>query len=69
MAERIEKEGERAVADWKKVLTAGGTLDPVDFAREAGVDVTTDDALKKTIQTIGGMIDELWQLSEELGEI
>ena len=69
VAERIEKEGERAVADWKKVLTAGGTLDPVDFAREAGVDVTTDDALKKTIQTIGGMIDELWQLSEELGEI
>ena len=69
VAERIEKEGERAVADWKKVLAAGGTLDPVDFAREAGVDVTTDDALKKTIQTIGGMIDELWQLSEELGEI
>ena len=69
VAERIEREGGVAVEDWKKVLAAGATLDPVSFAREAGVDVTTDEPLKKTIQTIGDMIDELWSLSEELGEI
>ena len=69
VADRIEREGESAVSDWKKVLAAGGTLKPIEFARQAGVDVTTDEPLKKTIETIGGMIDELWTLSEELGEI
>lgn len=69
VADRIEKEGQVAVEDWKKVLTAGGTLEPVEFARQAGVDITSDAALKKTIQIIGSMIDELWTLSEELGEV
>ena len=69
VADRIEKEGQTAVEDWKKVLTAGGTLEPVEFARQAGVDITSDAALKKTIQIIGSMIDELWTLSEELGEV
>ncbi|MBR6478476.1 MAG: oligoendopeptidase F [Lachnospiraceae bacterium] len=69
VAERIEREGEIAVADWKKVLTAGGTLDPVEFACQAGVDIRTDEPLKNTIATIGSMIDELWDLSEQLGEI
>jgi oligoendopeptidase F len=69
VADRVENEGQVAVEDWKKVLTAGATLEPVEFACQAGVDITTDAALKKTIQIIGSMIDELWTLSEELGEI
>lgn len=69
VAERIDAEGMPAVEDWKRVLTAGATLTPVEFAKEAGVDVTTDEPLKKTIRTIGNMIDELWNLSCELGEI
>lgn len=64
VAERIEKEGAPAVADWKKVLTAGGTLDPVEFAAQAGVDITTEEPLLRTIETIGGMIDEICRLSE-----
>ena len=64
VAERIEKEGAIAVEDWKKVLTAGSTLDPVEFAAQAGVDITTDEALLRTIETIGGMIDEICRLSE-----
>ena len=69
VAERIDAEGMPAVEDWKKVLTAGATLTPVEFAKAAGVDVTTDEPLKNTIRTIGNMIDELWNLSGELGEI
>ena len=63
VAERIDSEGMPAVEDWKRVLTAGATLTPVEFAREAGVDVTTDEPLQKTIEWIGNMIDELWSLS------
>ncbi len=66
VAERIEKEGVSAVEDWKKVLAAGGTLTPVEFAAQAGVDITTDAPLLRTIETIGGMIDEICRLSDEL---
>lgn len=63
VAERIEHEGEKAVEDWKKVLTAGSTLKPKEFALQAGVDITTDEPLLKTIETNGNMIDEICRLS------
>lgn len=66
MCKRIEKEGMPAVEDWKKVLAAGSTLDPVGLAALGGVDITTDAALLDTIETIGGYIDELWRLTEEM---
>ena len=68
VSKRIQKEGQAAVEDWKKVLRAGGTLDPAELAALAGVDITTDAPLIDTIETIGGMIDEICRLTEELGE-
>lgn len=63
---RIEAQGESAVEDWKKVLRAGSTLDPVGLAALAGIDITTDQPLMDTIETIGGYIDEICKLTEEL---
>ena len=63
---RIRKEGQTAVDDWKKTLAAGGTVAPVEFAKMAGVDVTTDAALLDTIDYIGGIIDEIEELNKEL---
>ena len=63
---RIRKEGQPAVDDWKKTLAAGGTVTPVEFAKMAGVDVTTDAALIDTIDYIGGIIDEIEELNKEL---
>ena len=63
---RIRKEGQPAVDDWKKTLAAGGTVAPVEFAKMAGVDVTTDAALIDTIDYIGGIIDEIEELNKEL---
>ncbi len=67
MCKRIEKEGDGAIGDWKKVLAAGGTLAPVELAALAGIDITTDAPLLDTIETIGAMIDEICELTEELG--
>ena len=67
MCKRIEKEGDDAIGDWKKVLAAGGTLAPVELAALAGIDITTDAPLLDTIETIGAMIDEICELTEELG--
>ena len=66
VCKRIETEGQPAVEDWKKVLAAGSTKTPIELAQMAGIDITTDAPLLDTIETIGGMIDEIWKLTEEL---
>ena len=63
---RIETEGAPAVEDWKKVLAAGSTLDPMGLAKLAGIDLTTDAPLLDTIDYIGKLITEIGQLTEEL---
>ena len=63
---RIAAEGQPAVEDWKKTLAAGGTLDPVGLSALAGIDITTDAALLDTIETIGGMIDEMIALTDQI---
>ena len=68
VCKRIEKEGQTAVDDWKKVLAAGSTLTPVELAALAKVDITTDAPLLDTIETIGDMIDEICRLTDELEE-
>lgn len=66
VCKRIEKEGQPAVDDWKKVLAAGSTLDPEGLAKMAGVDISTDAALLDTIGYIGEIIDEICRLTEEI---
>lgn len=63
---RIETEGQKAVEDWKKVLAAGSTGTPLELAQMAGVDISTDAPLLDTIETIGGIIEEICRLTEEL---
>ena len=66
VCKRIEAEGAPAVEDWKKVLAAGSTLDPIGLAKLAGIDITTDEPLLDTIAYIGEIIAELERLTEEL---
>ena len=66
VCKRIENEGRTAVDDWKRVLKAGGTKTPVELAAMAGIDITTDAPLLDTIETIGAMIDEICELTDEL---
>lgn len=66
VSQRILKEGDKAVEDWRNCLKAGGTVTPVEFAKLAGVDITTDKPLKDTISHIGNLIEELSSLTEEL---
>lgn len=69
VSKRILEEGEPAVADWINVLKSGGTKSPVELAKMAGVDITTEEPLRNTIAYIGNLIDELEKLTVELGEI
>ncbi len=64
---RIQKEGQPAIDDLRKILSMGGINDPLNFAKAAGIDISTDKALKDTVVHIGSLIDELYKLTEELG--
>lgn len=66
---RIEQEKECAVEDWKNVLAAGSTLNPVGLAKLAGIDVATDEPLLDTIAYIGEIIDEIERLTDSMGEL
>ena len=66
VVKRIEAKGQTAVEDWKNMLSAGSTMDPVGLARIAGIDITTDYPLLDTIETIGKYIEEICQLTEEI---
>jgi oligoendopeptidase F len=66
VSKRILKEGKTAIDDWREVLTAGGSKTPVELAKMAGVDITTDKPLLDTIDYIGSIVDEIVKLTEEI---
>ncbi|MFA5523040.1 MAG: oligoendopeptidase F [Tissierellales bacterium] len=69
VSKRILAEGQPALDDWKEVLKAGGTKTPVELAKMAGVDITTEKPLLNTIEHIGNIIDEIVKLTEEIDGI
>lgn len=68
VSKRILEEGKPAIEDWRAVLIAGSTKTPVELAKMAGVDITTDKPLLDTIEYIGNIIDEIVKLTEEIEE-
>lgn len=69
VSKRVLEEGQTALDDWKEVLKSGGTKTPVELAKMAGVDITTEKPLLNTIEHIGNMIDQIIQLTEEIDGI
>lgn len=65
VSQRILKEGQTAINDWREVLKAGGTKTPIELAQMAGVDITTEKPLLDTIEHIGNIIDEIIDLTEQ----
>nr|WP_072514855.1 oligoendopeptidase F [Ndongobacter massiliensis] len=66
MAQRILSEGDHVAKEWLDVLAMGGTKTPVELAAAAGVDITTEEPLRKTIAFISDIIDEIIALTEEM---
>ncbi len=66
---RIRREEEKAVEDWKRFLASGGSKTPVEMAKIAGFDISTDGPLNATIDYIGSIIDEICTLTEEIDGI
>ena len=69
VSKMIRENGKEAASKWVEVLKMGGTKSPEELAKAAGVDVSTDTPLQDTIKYIGSLIDEIEEISKELGEI
>ncbi len=59
IAEKILKEGATAVADYKKFLSLGGSMDPVSELKVAGVDLTTQEPFDIVIKSFEDTLAEL----------
>ena len=59
IAERILTEGEKAVEDYKKFLSAGCSMDPISILKLAGVDMTTAQPVNDALKLFGELIDEM----------
>lgn len=66
VSQKIVKEGQPAVDAWIKTLKAGGTEDPVGLAKIAGVDITTDQALRDTLKYLDGVVNKIEELTDQL---
>ena len=59
IANRILREGESAVADYKRFLSGGGSTDPISLLKIAGVDMSTGAPVHDALRLFGELLDEM----------
>ena len=59
LADRILREGESAVADYKRFLSGGSSTDPISLLKLAGVDMSTPAPVDAALAMFGELVDEL----------
>ena len=58
IAERIYKEGDKAVEDYFRFLSSGGSDSPVELLKLAGVDLNEKDAFKAAMKSFEDTLEE-----------
>ncbi len=59
IADRILKEGESAVHDYKRFLSGGSSTDPISLLKIAGVDMSTPEPVNAALGLFGELLDEM----------
>ncbi len=62
LADRIRKLGEEGVRDYMKFLTGGGSQDPIDLLKLAGVDMSRKEPVQAAVRLFDEMLAELEEL-------
>ncbi len=62
LSDRILKEGEPAVQDYFKFLKGGGSKDPIDLLKLAGVDMSSPEPVRAAVRLFDEMLTELESL-------
>lgn len=59
LAEKIKQEGKSAVTAWLDVLKMGGTKNPIELIKAAGIDMSKPDPIRTAVSYVGSLISEL----------
>ena len=59
LSAKIMKEGEAGVKDYMKFLTGGGSKDPIDLLKLAGVDMTDKEPIVQALKLFENLLDEI----------
>lgn len=62
LSRKIMEEGEKGVADYMKFLTGGGSKDPIDLLKLAGVDMTSKEPIENALGLFRELLDEMEKL-------
>ena len=65
IANRIRKEGETAVADYKRFLSGGCSADPISLLKIAGVDMGSPEPVNSALSLFGELVEELERLTAQ----
>ena len=63
IANRILSEGESAVRDYKRFLSAGSSADPITLLKIAGVDMSSPEPVNSALRLFGELLDEIERLA------
>lgn len=67
LADAVLREGEPAAARYRRLISLGSSVDPLDALADAGVDLTTPEPLERAFATLEGLLDELETLVDRDG--
>ena len=59
LADAVLREGEPAAARYRRLISLGSSVYPLDALAEAGVDLTTPEPLERAFATLAALLDEL----------
>jgi oligoendopeptidase F len=67
LADAVLREGEPAAARYRRLISLGSSVYPLDALAEAGADLTTSEPLERSFATLAAMLDELETLVDQDG--
>jgi len=59
MAQAVDEEGQPAIERWLEVLKAGGSVKPLELMRGAGIDLEDPETIRKAVDYVGQLVDEV----------
>ena len=62
LSKKIMNEGESAVKDYMKFLTGGGSKDPIDLLKMAGVNMAEKEPVQQALNLFGDLLDQMEEI-------
>ena len=64
LSEKILDEGEKAVADYRKFLSAGCSVPPIEALKLAGIDMSSPEPIRKAMRVFRETVEKMKEVLE-----